>query len=228
MTGVQTCALPILCGKQLFHWVKKLEIPGTSHQEIERYLPEIKNRLAGLDREELLRRVVTLEFDRFLDDYRNGVDIIEPVYERESRGRGSDRKGGRGQSDERYTRLFINLGKSDGFFPEQLIEFVNSYTKGKKVPIGKIDLLKTFSFFEIEESWTEYVISKLNNRQFMDRKVSVEIAQEKSPKSSDDRHEGKREKWSDRKQGGKRHDKQPGFFKRGNSSDRNRKKKNYR
>ncbi len=61
-----------ICGKQLFHWTKKLENVETEHQEIEKFLPEIKEKLSGLDREELLRRVVSLEFNRFLDDYRSG------------------------------------------------------------------------------------------------------------------------------------------------------------
>jgi ATP-dependent RNA helicase DeaD len=187
-----------ICGKQLSSWVKKLEVTVTEHQEIEKFLPEIKERLSGLDREELLRRVVTLEFDRFLGDYRNGEDIIEPVSDRDHGDRDSGKKGRRNQYDGKFTRLFINLGKSDGFFPEQLIEFVNSNTKGKKVPIGKIDLMKTFSFFEVEESWTEYLISRLNNKQYMDRKVTLEIAQERNENRSENRYESRNESRNDR------------------------------
>ena len=73
-----------ICGKQLFNWVNKLENVVTDHQEIEKFLPEIKEKLAGLDREELLKRVVSLEFDRFLDDYRHGEDLIDPVSEKEA------------------------------------------------------------------------------------------------------------------------------------------------
>ena len=118
-------AIPIptgseICGKQLFNWVNKLEHVATDHKEIEKFLPEIKEKLASFDREELLRRVVTLEFDRFLDDYRQGGDLISPVSEKESSIGG---RSGRRDRDEReqypgnYTRLFINLGKTDGFFP---------------------------------------------------------------------------------------------------------------
>ena len=83
-------AIPIptgteICGKQLFNWVNKLENVDTDHKEIEKFLPEIKEKLAGLDREELLKRVVSLEFDRFLDDYRHGEDLISPVEGREGR-----------------------------------------------------------------------------------------------------------------------------------------------
>jgi ATP-dependent RNA helicase DeaD len=198
-------AIPIptgteICGKQLFHWLNKLETVTTEHQEIERFLPEIKEKLAGLDREELLKRVVSLQFDRFLDDYRNGEDIIDPVSDRENSFERSGKRGRREEYPGNYTRLFINLGKSDGFYPEQLIELVNSNTKGRKVPIGKIDLLKTFSFFEVEAGYADDLISALSNATFMDRRVAVEIAQEKTDKTREGDFSGKRPaKWADRR-----------------------------
>ena len=190
-------AIPIptgteICGKQLFHWLNKLETVATEHQEIERFLPEIKEKLAGLDREELLKRVVSLQFDRFLDDYRNGEDIIDPVPDRENSFERSGRRGKHEEYPGNYTRLFINLGKSDGFYPEQLIELVNSNTKGRKVPIGKIDLLKTFSFFEVEAGYADDLIGALSNATFMDRRVAVEIAQEKTDKPATGRLFGKK------------------------------------
>ena len=198
-------AIPIptgseICGKQLFNWVNKLENVVPDHQEIEKFLPDIKERLAGLDREELLKRVVSLEFDRFLDDYRHGEDLIAPVAEREGGHERSGRRDSREQYPGNYTRLFINLGKSDGFYPEQLIELVNTNTKGRKVPIGKIDLLKTFSFFEVEASYANDLIGALSNATFMDRRVAVEIAQEKTDKPRQGDYSGKRPaKWSDRR-----------------------------
>jgi len=198
-------AIPIptgteICGKQLFHWLNKLETVVTDHQEIEKFLPEIKEKLAGLDREELLKRVVSLQFDRFLGDYRNGEDIIDPVPEREGSFGRSGKRDSREEYPGNYTRLFINLGKTDGFFPEQLIELVNSNTKGRKVPIGKIDLLKTFSFFEVEPSYADELIKVLNNATFDNRRVAVEIAQEKTDKPRQGDFSGKRPaKWSDRR-----------------------------
>ena len=190
-----------ICGKQLFHWIKKLETVVTEHQEIEKFLPEITEKLSGLDREELLRRVVSLQFGKFLDDYRSGEEIFSPL----DRGgdnnyRSDDRRGGRREYTGNYKRLFINLGKTDGFFPEQLIELVNKNTS-KKVPLGKIDLLKTFSFFEVEAEYADYLIEALNNSKFNDRRVAVEIAQEKTEGGhrEKDRSEKRPAKWSDRK-----------------------------
>ena len=229
-------AIPIptgteICGKQLFHWLKKLENVSTAHQEIEKFLPEIKEKLAGLDREELLKRVVSLQFDRFLDDYRNGEDIIDPVSDRENSFERSGRRGKREEYPGNYTRLFINLGKSDGFYPEQLIELVNTNTKGKKVPIGKIDLLKTFSFFEVESSYADDLIGALSNATFMDRRVAVEIAQEKTDKSRTGEYSGKRPaKWSDRrpeKRNQGRSENKSRDYKRDSRFGKKDKKKNY-
>jgi ATP-dependent RNA helicase DeaD len=188
-----------ICGRQLFHWVKKLETVVTEHQEIEKFLPEIEEKLAALDREELLRRVVSLEFGRFLDDYRHGEDLIDPVNERDNFQGRSGKREPRDSYDGKYTRLFINLGKTDGFYPEQLIELVNSNTKGKKIPIGKIDLLKTFSFFEVGSEYAEYLIGALNNLTYLDRRVGIEVAQEKTERPDSGFSEKRPAKWRDRK-----------------------------
>lgn len=219
-----------ICGKQLFHWIKKLETVVTEHQEIEKFLPEITEKLSGLDREELMRRVVSLQFDRFLDDYRSGEVIISPL-DRDENFKGSDRKGSRKEYSGNYKRLFINLGKTDGFYPEQLIELVNKNTQGKKVPLGKIDLLKTFSFFEVEAEFADYLIEVLNNSKFNDRRVAVEIAQEKPEgRREPDRSEKRHAKWSDRKPVKKRGDRKVGSDKplRWDKKSRKKESKKYK
>jgi ATP-dependent RNA helicase DeaD len=174
-----------ICGKQLFHWVDKLEKVSTDHREIEKLLPEIKNKLVALDRDELLKRVVALEFDRFLDDYRYADDILSPTERDSASFRDSKSRGFEGRTGIKYSRIFINLGKKDGFYPEQLIDLVNKNTNGKKIPLGKIDLLKTFSFFEVEERYAKNLIDALKDIRFMNRKIFVEFAQEKSENATD-------------------------------------------
>jgi len=176
-----------ICKKQLFNWVSKLETTNTDHQEIDKILPEIKIKLEGLNKEELLKKVISLEFERLLGSYRNGEEIIEKVADREENTGRSFRDKKEFKSSGKYTRLFINLGKSDGFYPEQLIDLVNTNTKGRKIPIGKIDLLKSFSFFEVEAGHADDLMGALNNSKFLKRKVAVEVAQEKTDKP---RHPG--------------------------------------
>jgi ATP-dependent RNA helicase DeaD len=213
-----------ICGKQLFNWIRKLENVETEHQEIEKFLPEITEKLSGLDREELLRRVVSLEFNRFLNDYRYGEDIISPVPERGSAR--PERNESLHKINGRFTRLFINLGKSDGFYPEQLIDLINKNTRGKKIPIGKIDLMRTFSFFEVNEDDSADLITCLNNSRFMDRRVAVEVAQPKPELSENENQGEKRErkksgKWMERKNKGNSARKDGGFrkFKKGKQKE---------
>ncbi len=182
-----------ICEKQLFHWVEKLEKISTDHREIEKLLPEIKHKLEGLDREELLKRVVAMEFDRFLDDYRYDDALIEPVSEKEFSFRDSRRGRSGDNVNGKYTRLFINLGKKDGFYPEHLIDLINKNTNGRKIPLGKIDLMKSFSFFEVEETFTDKLLDSLKDVKYMNRKVVLEIAQEK-PKGDGDRGSYRRDK----------------------------------
>ncbi len=172
-----------ICGKQLFNWVGKIENVTTGHKEIEKYIPEIKQRLENLDREELIRRVVTLEFERFLDDYRHGEDIISPIPDKSYRSEGKNGKRSRDRFDGGYTRLFINRGKSDGFYPEQLIDLINQNTRGTQIPIGKIDLMKDFSFFEVGSDHADMLIRVLHNKQYMDSRLVLQKAQEKYDKN---------------------------------------------
>jgi len=174
-----------ICSKQLFHWVAKLDSVETDHKEIEKILPDIKKKLENLSREELLRKIVSLEFNRFLDDYRYTEEVINVVDEgeKESWNR-KDRQRDKYRSDKaKYSRLFINAGKNDGLSPEQLISQINSNTKGKKIPVGKIDILKSFAFFEVEEKDADTIIRALANKKIWSKKIAVEVAQEKgSPK----------------------------------------------
>jgi ATP-dependent RNA helicase DeaD len=220
-----------ICEKQLFHWIDRLEKVDTGHVEIERLLPAIKEKVSGLDREELLRRMANLEFERFLADYRYADDPIMTVVEDNRRERGGRRPDGRtdgrsekwserrtndvnpeerrrkkehGGNKQDYTRIFINFGKKDGFFPEQLIELINKNVEGKKVQLGKIDLMKKFSFFEVESESSARVISSLEGIKFRGRKVGVEIAQEdpKPPREKrDDRNFGKERRFDKKRKG---------------------------
>ncbi len=193
-----------ICGKQLSRWVEKLENVTTGHKEIEKLLPEIRTKLESLDRDELIRRVVSLEFDRFLDDYRNEEDIIDPVPQKEERKSRTVKKGSHGQSGEGYARLFINFGKADDFFPDQLISLINSNTRGMKVPIGKIDLYRDFSFFEVEEAYSDDLIRAMKKAKYMGKRVVVQIAQEKNEERGARAFPGKKPAWKNNRDNGKK------------------------
>ena len=177
-----------VCEKQLFNFIEKMEKVEVDHAQINSYLPAIFRKLEWLDKEDLITRFVSLEFNRFLEYYKNAKDI-NVSEDAEDYGKGREKFKNRERSSESgYTRLFINMGKLDGLFASQLIELINSNTKGLKVDIGRIDLFKSFSFFEVESSSADQLIEFLNKKtSFADRTVIVEKASEKKQGEQSDR-----------------------------------------
>lgn len=169
-----------ICEKQLFNLVDKIEKVEVNESEIATYLPSIFRKLEWLSSEDLIRRIVSLEFERLLDYYKDADELDIPD-ERE-RSRKDERETGRTKRNRSaspgFTRLFINVGKADGLYPNTLIDLLNRNVHGR-VAIGKIDLLSNFSFFEVEDDEVHTVIKALNKASFEGRKISVEIASEK-------------------------------------------------
>ena len=181
-----------ICEKQLFSFIDKLEKVKVNDEEIIDTLPSIYRKLDWLDKEDIIKRLISLEFNRLIDYYQEADDIEAPQEgggrfdRRSASGRGAA-GGGRGTSrgaERGYARLFINLGKTDGLGPQNIIGLLNDNVSGRKVDIGKIDLMKNFSFFEVRESDKDRVLQSLDGIKVSGRRVAVEQAQE-SP--SDDR-----------------------------------------
>jgi len=172
-----------ICEKQLIKVIDEIEKVKVNEEEIADFMPSIYRKLEWLEKEDIIKRVVSLEFNRFLDYYRNADDIETPTDSRgeprTTRERGSSRDKFTHKSDAGFTRMFINVGKTDGVYPNQMIELINR-NMHKRVQIGKIDLLKSFSFFEIENSQAKSVMDALNKAEVNGRKVSVEIAGEEA------------------------------------------------
>lgn len=165
-----------ICEKQLLKVIDELEKVKVNEDEIRDFMPDIYRKLDWLSKEDLIKRMVSLEFNRFLDYYRDREEIeIATGSER------SAKSGERGSNARKATpgfkRLFINLGKMDNFFPNELISLLNNNTRGR-VELGRIDLMQKFSFFEVEDKEAGNVIKALNRANWNGRKVSVEIAGE--------------------------------------------------
>lgn len=170
-----------ICEKQLIKVIDEIEKVKVNEEEIGDYMPSIYRKLEWLDKEDIIKRMVSLEFNRFLEYYRDREEIEIPSDSRkerpqqERRGRETDQdKTGR-KAEPGFTRLFISLGKADNFYPAQLIDLINKNLP-RRVRVGKIDLLKSFSFFEVEEKQASTVIKALNKASFNGRKINVEEA----------------------------------------------------
>lgn len=181
-----------ICEQQLIKLIGEIEKVKVNDEEIESFLPEIYRKWEWLSKEDLIKRVVSMEFNRFLDYYSNAAEIETPTSAdrrgnerepRERRERGNDREKTAREAEKGYTRLFLNLGKSDGFYANQVIELINRNMKKQRTLIGRIDLMQNFSFFEIGEKQANDVIQALNKASVNGRKVVVEVAGENSGKS---------------------------------------------
>ena len=175
-----------ICENQLFHFIERLEKTDVDHNEIERFLPAVYEKLSWLSREELIKHVVALEFNRFLDYYKGASDLATPVeIERENitfREKKSKKRNGRNSNgsrkqgpEEGFTRFYINLGQKDRLTPPDLIGLVNRSTRQRNVDVGKINIMRTFSFFEVDKFYTDVVLDGFKNIDFNKRKAIVEI-----------------------------------------------------
>lgn len=174
-----------ICEQQLIKLVDDIEKVKVDEEEIEAFLPAIYRKFEWLSKEDLIKRVVSMEFNRFLDYYKNAPEIEQPKAgekekkeKKERKDRGTDREKRSRKAEKGYTRLFINLGKTDGIFPNQLIDLINRHLKKERIEIGRIDLMQNFSFFEVIESQARQVLKALNKVSVSGRKVVVEVAEE--------------------------------------------------
>jgi ATP-dependent RNA helicase DeaD len=171
-----------ICAKQLYKVIDDIERVEVDEEEIADFLPEVYRKLEWLDKEELIKRVVSSEFGRFLRYYANAPEIEKPLTSEQRK----SRKKGTNGAEEGYTRIFLNVGKLDGFYAREIMTLVNRYVGD--VEVGRIDLMRSFSFFEVPEADAPQVLQALSGANIKGRTVNVEIAGEKQEGKS---HESK-------------------------------------
>jgi ATP-dependent RNA helicase DeaD len=172
---------PEVCQKQLLALMKKVHDVKVNESEIETFLPAVYEELKDLTKNELIKRFASIEFNRFLDYYRNAPDLNVNA---SSSDRGA----------ERYStgdRFFINLGKMDNLEKSDLLEMLDECCKVGKKHVGKIDIKGAYSFFEVEKEKSDAIISGLQGVEFEGRQVRVELT------------EGRRESSSKKSKGGR-------------------------
>lgn len=147
-----------ICEKQLFNLADRIEKVKVNEEEIAKYLPNISRKLGWLTEQDLIKRIVSLEFNRLIDYYRDTPDLDIPDENTRKPKEGNFAKEGRNgrkkdirTAEAGFERIYINLGKAHGFFPPNLIEMVNSLVPGR-VNIGRIDLLSSYSLFDVEKA----------------------------------------------------------------------------
>lgn len=169
-----------ICTKQLYALIDKMEKVEVDEEQIEPFLPEIYRKLEWLDREKLIKHFVSIEFNRFLSYYKGARDInvSEKAVRKEdfSRERGKDyNRSGRRRTP--FARLHINLGSRDRLSPSRLIGLINEALDSGDAEIGKIEILKKFTFFEIDKRLASVLREALSDFYFEGIQIEVEFAQ---------------------------------------------------
>jgi ATP-dependent RNA helicase, DEAD/DEAH box family len=185
-----------ICSKQLYKAMDAISKVDVNEEEIAPFLEEINRHFEYIDKEDLIKKIVSMTFGRFLDYYANAPEIEKPSLKRNEREgkraeRGGSRdaqRGARGKRTERgargarkaeagYRRLFVNLGKDDGFYPGEVMQFINRNVQGR-VAVGHIDLLGKFSYIEVPEGDASRVMQALSGASYKGRDVRCNDADE--------------------------------------------------
>lgn len=214
-----------ICETQLFTLIDRVKKVKVDEKQIEPFLPEIYEKLEDLSREELIQHFVSAEFNRFLDYYKNARDINisgrgDDRGDRrdDRRGRRGDRRRDRDRRDDRrgerreprdkrskkerrrssYTRLHINVGSKNKLTPARLIGVINEGLDSSSAEIGKIEILKKFSFFEIEQGMENELMDSLKGESFEGVDLALEMADNKTSPVPDDYSKKKKSKKKDK------------------------------
>jgi ATP-dependent RNA helicase DeaD len=180
-----------ICKKQLYKVMDQIVKADVDEEQIAPFMQDISRYFEYVDKDDLIKKIVSLEFGKFLAYYADApslTPVASPKGEgskdsRRKKEEGRGRKGeGRGKktatpTSEGYRKLFINLGKKDGFYPGELMQFLNKYVHGH-VAVGHIDLLQTMSYFEVPEEDAERVVKYVNGQQYKHREVRCNDADE--------------------------------------------------
>lgn len=172
--------------KQLYNLADRLERVDVNEEEIGKYFHGVSRKLCWLSGDDLLKRVLSLEFNRLLDYYKDApeIDYVEdrkPKKEKkenevDNRPRTNKEKDRR-TAEKGMARIYVNVGKSDGFYAGNLIELLNHNVNGSRVEVGRIDLLPNYSLFDVKKGDAARVVGSLKGADFMGKRLYSEVAE---------------------------------------------------
>ncbi|MCI6672582.1 MAG: DEAD/DEAH box helicase [Prevotella sp.] len=202
-----------ICKKQLFKTMDNILKTDVDEEQIAPYVEDINRQFEFIDKEEVMKKIITVTFGRFLDYYKNAPEIEKPTSGRSGREeRSRQREGGRSvrKAESGYKRLFINLGKSDGFYPGEVMQFINKHVQGRQ-EVGHIDLLQRQSYIEVPEKDAKKVMRALDGLTHKGRKVRCNDAEEGGNRRSNNtnKREEQRRNAPEKKKGRERNARTP-------------------
>jgi ATP-dependent RNA helicase DeaD len=152
-----------ICKKQLFKQMDTIMKTDVDEELIAPYMGDINRQFEYIDKEDIIKKMVSVTFGRFLDYYKNAPEILKPTTakrgeRRDDRAeRGASRQRGKREAESGFRRLFINLGKQDGFYPGEIIQFMNRNIHGRQ-EVGHIDLVQKFCYVDVPEADAQKVM----------------------------------------------------------------------
>ncbi len=181
-----------ICTKQLYRAMDKIEKVDVDEDQIAPFMEEINRHFEFMDKEVIIKKLVSMTFGRFLDYYADAPEIEKPTAGRSGKSAKSGKTGNTGRpsgprkAEKGYARLFINLGKTDGFYPGEIMQYLNRHIKGKQ-QVGHIDLLQKFCYIEVPERDADRVMKALDGTVYKGRSVRCNGADETDRNSRSDR-----------------------------------------
>ncbi len=179
-----------ICKKQLYKVMDQIVKTDVDDEEIAPFMQDINRYFEYIDKEELIKKIVSLEFGKFLAYYADAPEIEAVVPDRKEKKPQSDKQKLQNKAQKGYRRLFINLGKRDGFYPGELMQTLNRFVGGRQ-EVGHIDLLDTISYFEVPEKDAKKVMIQLSGIRYKGRTVRCNDADEGYPEGKSGKSQSK-------------------------------------
>jgi ATP-dependent RNA helicase DeaD len=178
-----------VCEKKLLRMIDIMKQVEVDHKQIDPFLPAIMKTLTALDREELIKRFVSVEFNRFLEYYRNAPDLNVSEYrkDRETRNVHKDNKSDKTSAARKFTRLILNVGKKDGANPSRLIAEINDFTGNRGIRVGKIEIMNSSSILEVESRFAPQIKGVFQGLMINGKPVVIEEAKDRKPRNDGER-----------------------------------------
>ena len=194
-----------ICKKQLYKVMDQIVKTDVDDEEIAPFMQDINRYFEYIDKDELIKKIVSLEFGKFLAYYAEAPEIEKVDMSKEKKPQ-SDKQKLQNKAQKGYKRLFINLGKRDGFYPGELMQTLNRFVGGRQ-EVGHIDLLDTISYFEVPEKDAKKVMIQLTGIRYKGHTVRCNDADEggkgqktpttKTQRESKPKRSSKKEDWRD-------------------------------
>ncbi len=172
-----------ICEMQLFNLVDKVVNAEVNKTQIERFLPYIYEKLGDLDRDNLIQHFISLEFNRFLEYYRDAPDLNQNIETRKRSDKGWEKENFRDKSkgqkptrNGKFSRFFINIGSRDNIDKPSMIKLIAQQLRNRNIEIGKVDLMRNFSFFEIDSNFENEAVKAFSGAEFNGRPLNVELS----------------------------------------------------